>query len=57
MGSKWLRDLDEPVVSLMAIESEVRGECVKGIRIEIGGKDADTCFGMSCGLAIKRSAP
>ena len=57
MGSKHRRDLDEPVAHLMAIKSELIGEFVEGIRIEIGRKDAEACFDMSCGLAIRRSAP
>ena len=46
MSSKHRRDLDEPVASMMAIKSELIGECVEGIRIEIERKDAEACFGV-----------
>ena len=34
-GIRWRRDLDEPMAFVMAIESEVVGECVEGIRVEV----------------------
>ena len=37
-GIRWGRDLDEPMAFVIAIGSEVIGECVEGIRVEVGGK-------------------
>ena len=45
------------MASVMAIGSEVIGECVEEIRIEVGRRDIEDCFGVSCGLAIRRSVP
>ena len=42
---------------MMAIKSELIGEYVEGIRIEIGRKDAEACFDMSCGLAMRQRMP
>ena len=38
------------MASVMAIEREVCGDCVEGIKIEIGLKKDCNCFAMSCGL-------
>jgi len=40
------------MVSVMAIGSEVIGECVEGIRIELGSRNIEDCFGVSCGLVM-----
>ena len=42
------------MVSAMEIGSEVIVECVERIRIEVGRRDIEDCFGLSCGLAIGR---
>ena len=44
-GTRLLRDIDELMASGMLIESEVSGEGVEGIRIEVGGTDDWACFG------------
>ena len=33
------------------------GECAEELRIEVGRRDIDDYFGLSCGLAIRRSVP
>ena len=38
------------MASVMAIESEVIGECVEEIRIEVGRRDVEDGFAVSCGL-------
>ena len=40
-------------LSKIAIESEVIGECVEAIRIEVGRRDIGDSFGASCGLAMR----
>ena len=45
------------MASVMAIESEVIGECVEGIRIEVGRRDIEGGFGVSCGLAMRQRMP
>ena len=34
------------MASVMVIESEVAGECVEGIRIEVGSRNIEEGFGM-----------
>ena len=41
----------------MVIGSEVIGECVEEIRIEVGRRDIGDSFGVSCGLAMRHSVP
>ena len=45
------------MASVMAIESEVIGECVEGIRVEVGRRDIEGDFGVSCGVAMRHSVP
>ena len=36
------------MASVMAINSEVIGECVEGIRVEVGLKKAEALFALPC---------
>ena len=45
------------MVSVMAIGSEVIGECVEKIRVEVGRRDVEGGFGVSCGLAMRQRMP
>ena len=42
------------MASVMAIEHEVLISCVEGIRIEVGVRDIEDCFGALCGLAMSK---
>ena len=45
------------MASVMAIGSEVVGKCVEEIRIEVGRRDIEDCFDVSCGLAMRQRMP
>ena len=45
------------MASMMAIGSEVIGECVEKISVEVGRRDVEGGFGVSCGLAMRHSVP
>ena len=45
------------MVSVMAIKSEVIGEWVEEIRVEVGRRDIEDSFGVSCGLAMMQRMP
>ena len=45
------------MVSVMAIGSEVIGECVEEIKDRSREKDIEDSFGVSCGLAMRQRMP
>ena len=42
---------------VMAIKSAVIGECFEEIRVEVGRRDIEYRFGVSCGLAMRQRMP
>ena len=51
-GTRLQSDLDEPLESEIVTGLEVSGECVKGIRVEVGAGGMEADIGVCCGGAL-----